>query len=65
MIADTATRVEDFVLPKTKTNRYKASFLPSALSSFNLVCACVKTSAEDDDFQSLSKGDRQRDRERG
>ena len=29
----------------------------------NLVCACVKTSAEDDDFQSLSKGGRERERE--
>ena len=25
----------------------------------NLVCACVKTSAEDDDFQSLSDGERE------
>ena len=38
---------------KANTNRYKASFLPSGLS----VCACVKTSAEDDDFQRLSKGE--------
>ena len=30
----------------------------------NLVCACVKTSAEDDDFQSLSKRDREGGRER-
>ena len=26
----------------------------------NLMCMCIKTSAEDDDFQSLSKGERQR-----
>ena len=51
-----------FSLPKTNANRYKASFLPSALSVFkeiiiviNLVCECVKTSAEDEDFHSLSK----------
>ena len=35
MIADVATSVEDFLLPGTNTNRYKASFLPSALSAFN------------------------------
>ena len=29
------TGVEDFLLPRTNTNRYKASFLPSALSVFN------------------------------
>ena len=35
MIADVATGVEDFLLPRTNTNRYKASFLLSALSVFN------------------------------
>ena len=30
----------------------------------NLVCACVKTFAEDDDFQRLSKGERDRERDR-
>ena len=35
LIADVATGVEDFLLPRTNTNRYKASFLPSALSVFN------------------------------
>ena len=30
----------------------------------NLVCMCIKTSAEDDDFQSLSKGGGERVRER-
>ena len=46
--------VEDFLLPRTNTNRYKASFLPSALSvlmkiipATNRVCACDKTSVED------------------
>ena len=29
------TGVKDFLLPRTNTNRYKASFLPSALSVFN------------------------------
>ena len=28
------------------------------------MCACVKTSAEDDDFQRLSKGERDRERDR-
>ena len=41
---------------------FKASFLPSNLSVFNenydsnLVCTCIKTSAENVDFQRLSKG---------
>ena len=30
----------------------------------NLVFACIKTSAEDDDFQSLSKGERGGEREK-
>ena len=56
-----------FLLPKTNTNRHKASFLPSALTVFNenynnFVSECVKTSAEDDDFQSLSMGERERER---
>ena len=34
------------------------------ITVINLVCACVKTSAEDDDdFQGLSKGERERERE--
>ena len=55
-----SNRSRRFLFPKTNTNCYKASFLPSALSVFNenyvikLVCACVKTYAEDDDFQRLS-----------
>ena len=60
-----------FLLPKTNTTRYKASFPPSALSVLmkmimviNLVCACVNTCAEDDDFQSLSEGGREGGRER-
>ena len=65
LIADASTGVEDFYSLKKNTNRHKASFLPSALSVFltkiiiviNLVCSCVKTSAEDDDFQRLSKGE--------
>ena len=46
-----------FLLPKTNTNGYKASFLPPALSVLNenlivinLVCVCMKTFAEDDEF---------------
>ena len=31
---DAATGIEAFFFPKTNTNRYKASFLPSALVSF-------------------------------
>ena len=50
LIADAATGVEHIY----SENRYKASFLPSALSVFNdnytvinCMCACVRTSAED------------------
>ena len=39
-------------------------FLPSALSVFNLVCACVKTSAEDNDFQREREREREGERER-
>ena len=35
LIPDVATGVEDFLLLRTNTNRYKALFLPSALSVFN------------------------------
>ena len=60
-----------FLLPKTNTNRYKSrsypllcQFLMKIIIVINLLCACVMTSAEDDEFQSLSKGARWRDRER-
>ena len=39
-------------------------FLTKIIIVINLVCACVKTSAEDDDFQRLSKGERERERKR-
>ena len=52
-----------FVLLKTNTNRYvRLRFYPvlsqcltKIIIVINLVCACVKTSAEDDDFQRLSR----------
>ena len=46
-----------FLLPKTNTKRYKASFLRSALSVFNenykslTLCACATGPTEDDDFR--------------
>ena len=59
----TATGLEDFYFLETNTNSYNTSFLLSALSIFdenmiviNPVCVCVSTSAEDYDFQRLSKG---------
>ena len=58
-----------FLLPKTNANHYKALLLPSALSVLmkiiivNLVCTYVKTSAQGNDFQSLSKGEGGRERE--
>ena len=39
-------------------------FLMKIITVINLVCACIKTCAEDDDFQSLSKGEREDWRER-
>ena len=70
MIADAATGVEDFYsLNQTQTvirpHSYPllCQFLMKIIIVINLVCACVKTSAEDDDFQSLSKGERKRERE--
>ena len=60
-----------FLLPKTNTNRYKASFYPllcqflmKIIIVINLMCSCVKTSAVDDDFESLSEGEREEGRER-
>ena len=40
-------------------------FLMKIIKVITPVCTCVKTSAEDDDFQSLSKRDREGGRERG
>ena len=34
-------------------------FLMKIVIVMNLVCVCVKTSAKEDDFQSLSKGERE------
>ena len=53
-----SNRSGHFLLPKTNTNHYKALFLPSALSVFNENYNShepCETSAEDDDFQRLSK----------
>ena len=56
--------VEDFLLPRTNINRYKASLFQSWLCQLlmkiipviNLVCACVKTSFEDDNFLREGRG---------
>ena len=39
-----ATEVEQFLLPRTNTNHYKALFLPSALSVFNENYTVIKLS---------------------
>ena len=65
MIADAATGVEGFdSLKQIQTYPLLCQFLMKIMIVINLMCACVKTSAEDDDFQSLSKGERERERER-
>ena len=71
LIADAATGVEDFYSLKQIQTVIRSRFYPrlcrflmKIITVINLVCACVKTSAEDDDFQSLSKRDREGGRER-
>ena len=71
MIADAATGVEDFdslkqiqTVIRPRSYPLLCQFLTKIIIVINLVCACVKTSAEDDDFQSLSKRDREGGRER-
>ena len=62
LIADAATGVKDFyslkqiqTVVRPRSYPLLCQFLMKIIA-INLVCACVKTSAEDDDFQSLSKG---------
>ena len=54
LIVEAVTEVEDFLLPKANTNRYKASIVPPLCQFLmkigiviNLVCVCVyvRTSA--------------------
>ena len=68
LIADAATGVEDFhSLKQIQTIIRPCSypllcqFLRKIIIVINLVCACIKTSAEDDVFQSLSKAERERE----
>ena len=63
---DPATGVEDFyslkqiqTIIRPPSYPLLCQFLMKIIIVINLVCACVKTSAEDDDFQSLSKGERE------
>ena len=60
-----------FLLPKTNTNVIRprtyplfCQFLMKIIIVINLVCACVKTSAEGDHFQSLSERERERQTDR-
>ena len=71
LIAEAATEVEDFYFLKQiqtvirpRSYPLLSQFLMKTIIIINRVCACVKTSAEDDDFQSISKGERERERER-
>ena len=70
MIADAATGVEDFYSLKQIQTVIRPRFYPllcqfsmKIMIVINLVFECVNASAEDDDFQSLSKGGRERERE--
>ena len=70
MIADAATGVEDFhslkqiqTVIRPRSCPLLCQFLMKIIIVINLVCACVKTSAEEDDFQSLSKRERERERQ--
>ena len=62
LIADAATGVEDFdslkqiqTVIRPRSYPLLRQFLMKIMIVINLVCACVKTSGEGDDFQSLSK----------
>ena len=64
LIADAATGVEDFYSLKqmqtvTRPRSYPllCQFLLKIIIVINIVCAYVQTSAEEDDFHSLSKGE--------
>ena len=65
MIADTATGVEDFYFLKQIQTVIRPRSYPLLcqflMKIIIIVCACVKSFAEDDDFQSLSKGERERE----
>ena len=71
MIVDTATGVDDFYFLKPiqtviRPRSYPLLFLfLKKIIIVKHVSMCVKISAEDDDFQSLSKGEGERERERG
>ena len=65
------TGVEDFyslkqiqTVIRPRSYPLLSQLLMKIIIVINLVCVWVKTSAEDDDFQSLSKGGGERERER-
>ena len=67
LIADAATGVEDFyslkqlqTVIRPRSYPLLCQFLIKIMKVTNLMCACVKTSAEDDDFQRERKGERER-----
>ena len=70
MIADAATGVEDFyslkqiqTVIRPRSYPLLCQFLINIIIVIKFVRTCVKTSAEDDDFQSLSKGEGEGERE--
>ena len=71
LIADAATVVEDFyslkqiqTVIRPRSYSLLCQFLMKIIIVINCVCECVKTYAENDDFQSFSKRERERERER-
>ena len=72
LIADAATVVEDFyslkqiqTVIRPRSCPLLCQFLMKIIIVINLVCACIKTSAEEDDFsKSLKGGGGERERER-
>ena len=66
MIADAVTGVEDIyslkqiqTVIRPRSYPRLCQFLTKIMIVINLVCACVKTSAEDVDFQRLSERERE------
>ena len=66
MTTDAATGVEEFyslkqiqIVIRPRSYPLLCEFLMKITIVINLACACVKTSAEHDDFESLSKRERE------
>ena len=70
LIVEAGTGVDDFhslkqiqTVIRPRSYPRLCQFLMRIITVTSFVCTCVKTSAEDDDFQGLSKRERKRKRE--